>query len=72
MSWIWLGNPGFWKLSNGILGVKGSTSSHTHGWDKSSSSLRDFFPFDLDFQYLPLLSLLSERASVYFALEFRL
>ncbi|GJY79629.1 hypothetical protein Tco_0485430 [Tanacetum coccineum] len=52
--------------------MKGSTSSYTHGWDKSSSSLCDFFFFDLDFQCPPSLSSLSERASVYFEREFRL
>nr|GEV70657.1 reverse transcriptase [Tanacetum cinerariifolium] len=44
-----------------MQGVKGSVSSHTHGWDKSSSSILDFCFFDLDFQCPPSSSLLSEN-----------
>nr|GEX29282.1 hypothetical protein [Tanacetum cinerariifolium] len=44
-----------------MQGMKGSVSSHTHGWDKSSSSILDFCFFDLDFQCPPSLSSLFEN-----------
>nr|GEW85279.1 hypothetical protein [Tanacetum cinerariifolium] len=47
-----------------MRGVKGSVSSHTHGWDKSSSSILDFRFFNLDFQYPLSLSSPSENVSV--------
>nr|GFD22659.1 hypothetical protein [Tanacetum cinerariifolium] len=48
-----------------MRGVTGSISLHTHGWDKSSSSILDFCFFDLDFQCPPPLSSLFENAFVH-------
>nr|GEU60950.1 hypothetical protein [Tanacetum cinerariifolium] len=45
------------------VSTKGSVSSHTHGWESSSSSMLDFAFFDLDFRCPPMLSSLSENAS---------
>ncbi|GJY41036.1 hypothetical protein Tco_0428306 [Tanacetum coccineum] len=43
--------------------MKGSISLHTHGWDKSSSTL-NFCLFGFDFQCLPALPSLSDSASI--------
>nr|GEW59770.1 reverse transcriptase domain-containing protein [Tanacetum cinerariifolium] len=47
-----------------IRGVKGSVSSYTYGWDRSSSSILDFCLLDFDFQCPPALPSLSDSAFV--------
>ncbi|GKD48764.1 hypothetical protein Tco_1277740 [Tanacetum coccineum] len=47
-----------------MRGVNGLVSSHTHGWDKLSSSMLDLCFFDRDFQCPLALPLLSDSASV--------
>nr|GEZ89650.1 hypothetical protein [Tanacetum cinerariifolium] len=52
------------RILRRIWGVKGSVSSHTHGWDMSSSSMPKFCFFNIDFHRPPPLSLLFENAFV--------